>query len=84
MQDQRLVTAWKSWMALAVILAFVSIAVGQVPRQGRAGRGQVRNQGGVPLKKARPEAGDPLAKVAGSTCAARTGDVPLYITPPFV
>jgi dienelactone hydrolase len=56
--------AWKSWIALAVVLALVGMALAQAPRPGRAARGQVRNQGGVPLKKARPEAADPLAKVA--------------------
>ena len=57
--------AWKSWLALAVLLALVGMALGQAQRQGRGARGQVRNQGGVPLKKARPEAGDPLVKVGG-------------------
>jgi dienelactone hydrolase len=56
--------AWKSWMALAVVLTLVGMVLGQAPRPGRAARGQVRNQGGAPLKKARPDAADPLAKVA--------------------
>jgi dienelactone hydrolase len=65
MQARQQVSACKSWMALAVMLAFVGIALAQVPRQqGHGTRGQVRNQGGSPLKKARPEAGDPLAKLA--------------------
>jgi Serine aminopeptidase, S33 len=57
--------AWKSWLAVAVLLALVGMALAQAQRQGRGARGQVRNQGGVPLKKARPEAGDPLVKVGG-------------------
>ena len=56
--------AWKSWIALTVVLALIGMALAQAPRPGRAARGQVRNQGGVPLRKARPEAADPLAKVA--------------------
>jgi hypothetical protein len=51
------------WVALAVVLAMVSVALEQAQRRGQGARDQVRNQGGVPLKKARPEAGDPLDQV---------------------
>jgi hypothetical protein len=83
MQDRHQVSAWKSWMALAVMLAFVGITLAQAPRQGRGARGQVRNQGGAPLKKARPEAGDPLAKVVAAP-ARPAWDISLHVAAPLV
>jgi alpha-beta hydrolase superfamily lysophospholipase len=58
------VVAWKSWVALVVVLATVGMALGQAQRPKRATRGQGRDQGGVPVKNPRPDAGDALAKAA--------------------
>ena len=64
MRDRHKALAWKTWVALGMVLAMVGVALAQAQRRGRSARDQARNQGGVPLKKARPEAADPLAKVA--------------------
>jgi len=64
MREPHKALAWKTWVALGMVLAMVGVALAQAQRRGRGARDQVRNQGGVPLKKARPEAGDPLAKAA--------------------
>jgi hypothetical protein len=63
MKDRCRGFTWKLLIMLTGLVTLVGMVVAQAPRQGRAGRGQVRNQGGVPLKKARPEAADPLTKV---------------------
>ena len=66
MRDRHKALAWKSWVALGIVLVLVGVALAQAQaqRRGRGARDPLRDQGGVPLKKARPEAADPLAKVA--------------------
>src|SRR5271165_3387534 len=68
MRDPRDTTVRKAWVALAIMLSMVGVALAQAQRQ--PARAPVRNQGGAPLKKARPEAGDPLAKAAAKRPAS--------------
>jgi len=68
MRDPRNTTVRKAWVALAIMLSMVGVALAQAQRQ--PARAPVRNQGGAPLKKARPEAGDPLAKAAAKRPAS--------------
>ena len=63
MKENRRLFACKSWMASALMLAFVGISLCRLACAGGGTRGQVRNQGGVSLKKGRPEVADPLAMV---------------------
>ena len=75
MRDGSEALATKSWLALAVVMALVGLALVQAhaqqqqqqpQRPARKARNPIRDQGGVPLKKAaKPEAADPLAKAPG-------------------
>jgi alpha-beta hydrolase superfamily lysophospholipase len=82
MRDGSEALATKSWLALAVVMVLVGLALVQAharqqpppQRPARKARPPVRDQGGVPLKKAaRPEAADPLAKAGGVEAALVPG-----------
>jgi hypothetical protein len=70
MPSARMVRLRKLSVALLLVLATMSFAVGQEPRPKRPARGPGRNQGVVPLQRPRAEAGDALAKAAGAAQVA--------------
>ena len=64
MRDRHKALAWKSWVALGVVLALVGVARGAGTAPGSGRPRSSPQPGGCTLEEGSPEAADPLAKVA--------------------
>ena len=84
MKDRCRAFAWKSWMALAMVLALVGMVLAQAPRPGTRCPWSSPQPGGRSLEESPPGGGRPAGqgrRHAGTACA---GDVSLHIAAPLV